>query len=414
MSTPDDQPERIVTLVLVDDDRTVLGALEPFAVATPWWMDIAPVVEQAHQQHGVSVVVLRLLSADREMPHGGEVTYLAQVDRSFARRGLRAWEGRLDDDPRRLAYAEVGGPQADIAWAEQVLCAQNNPVVGEPTQHRTWNLSSIWSLPARSGSVWLKVGPPFFAHEGAVIAAVAERNERARGSATAVPSLLGRENARLLLADIAGSDRYHADLPERFAMIDTLVNLQRQWLGQAEALRPLGLPDWRDTALTEAITHLVGRRSPELDEAARQQLSAFVSELPERFAAIAECGIGDGLVHGDFHPGNVRGDGVANTVIDWADSGVGHPLLDQPAFFRTADEDEIAPLATHWAAAWQRAIPGCRPERAAALLAPVAAARQAVIYQGFLDRIGATKQRYHVGDVPIWLNRVVETLRAVP
>ena len=414
MSAPDDHPDRIVTLVLVDAERTVLGALGPFPVDTPWWMDVAPVLDEARRLHGVSVVVLRLLSAEREMPHGGEVTYLAQVDRASAPSVLAAYEGGLLDDPYRVAYAEVGGPQADIAWAERVLRAQNNSLVGEPKQHRTWNLSSIWSLPTRSGDAWLKVGPPFFAHEGAVIAAVADRNERSGGSGTAVPSLLGRENTRLLLAEIAGSDRYDAGLDERFAMIDALVDLQGQWLDQADELTPLDLPDWRAPALTEAITQLVGRRCPELDEATGRELRAFATELPSRFAAIAECGIGDGLVHGDFHPGNVRGDGTTNTLIDWADSGVGHPLLDQPAFFRTAADNETRPLAAHWAAAWRRTIPGCQPERAAALLAPIAAARQAVIYQGFLDRIEATEQRYHAHDVPVWLNRVVEILRTAP
>ncbi len=412
MTTPDDHPERIVSLVLVDADGTILGALDPFPVDTPWWMDVAPVIKEARRLYEVDAVVLRLLWTERDLPHGGEVTYLAQVDLASVPRELRAWEGELLHDEHRAAYAEVGGPHADIAWAEQVLRAQNKSPVGRPTQHRTWNLSSIWSLPTRSGNVWLKVGPPFFAHEGAVIAAVAERNERSGGERTAVPSLLGRASTRLLLADIAGSDRYDAGLEERFAMIDALVDLQRQWLGRSDELTPLGLPDWRGASLTDSISRLVERRALDLDGATARELRAFVAELPARFAAIAECGIGDGLVHGDFHPGNVRGDGSTNTIIDWADSGVGHPLLDQPAFFRTAADGETRPLATHWAAAWRRTIPGGEPERASALLAPVAAARQAVIYQGFLDRIEATEQRYHVHDVPIWLNRVVGIVRA--
>ena len=119
MSAPDDHPDRIVTLVLVDAKRTVLGALGPFPVDTPWWMDVGPVVEQARRRHGVSVVVLRLLTTERAMPHGGEVTYLAEVDRASAPSRLAAYEGGLLDDPNRVAYAEVGGPHADIAWAER-------------------------------------------------------------------------------------------------------------------------------------------------------------------------------------------------------------------------------------------------------------------------------------------------------
>jgi hypothetical protein len=42
----------------------------------------------------------------------------------------------------------------------------------------------------------------------------------------------------------------------------------------------------------------------------------------------------------------------------------------------------------------------------------MAAARQAVIYQAFLDRIEASEQVYHRIDVPEWLERTVAILRA--
>ncbi len=39
--------------------------------------------------------------------------------------------------------------------------------------------------------------------------------------------------------------------------------------------------------------------------------------LEQRFELIAECGIGDGLVHGDFHPGNVRAEAFAFFDRPW-------------------------------------------------------------------------------------------------
>jgi hypothetical protein len=44
----------------------------------------------------------------------------------------------------------------------------------------------------------------------------------------------------------------------------------------------------------------------------------------------------------------------------------------------------------------------------------VAAARQAVIYQRFLDQIEASEHAYHRADVPDWLERTVAVLRAEP
>jgi hypothetical protein len=44
---------------------------------------------------------------------------------------------------------------------------------------------------------------------------------------------------------IAGKDLYETDLPTFQAMIEILVKRQRAWLGRAEGLSGLGLPDWR-------------------------------------------------------------------------------------------------------------------------------------------------------------------------
>jgi aminoglycoside phosphotransferase (APT) family kinase protein len=188
-------------------------------------------------------------------------------------------------------------------------------------------------------------------------------------------------------------------------MIPLLVDLQRQFLGRADDLLALGLPDWRAAPLTRAITDVVAR-----NPVATPALDRFVATLPDRFAAIAACGIPDTLVHGDFHPGNLRGDGDNLTLLDWGDSGVGHPLLDQPAFLERARPEERDDLVERWNALWSAAIPGADPARAAILLAPVAAARQAVIYQSFLDRIEPAERRYHVTDPRRWLLRTLALL----
>ena len=45
----------------------------------------------------------------------------------------------------------------------------------------------------------------------------------------------------------------------------------------------------------------------------RRSLEALLAELPARVAAIADCGVPDTLVHGDFHSGNVAGRDPATT-----------------------------------------------------------------------------------------------------
>jgi hypothetical protein len=57
-------------------------------------------------------------------------------------------------------------------------------------------------------------------------------------------------------------------------------------------------------------------------------------------------------------------------------------------------------------------VPGSDPERAAMLIAPVAAARQAVIYQVFLDGIEPSEHPYHAPDPADWLTRTARLARA--
>jgi hypothetical protein len=393
-------PERTARLVLVTPDGAVVGALPAIAVSTPWWQDIGPVVAAARTHHGIAVTILRLLEAEHEQPPGGEVTYLAQVEAPVA---AEPWSGALDDQPLRHPYAEPGGPAADLAWAEGVLAERGIGLSGPPTQVRTWNLSSLWRLPVEDGAVWLKVVPPFFAHEGDLLARLA--GER-------VPRVLGHDGGRMLMAEVPGEDLYDATPEQWRAMVSLLVDLQSRWIGGAAELIALGLPDWRAAPLSSAIGALVARIGDGMDARARGALDAFVADLPDRWAKIAACGLPDTLVHSDFAPGNFRGEGLTLTLIDWGDSGVGHPLFDQIAFFDRIPDAAMAALRDHWLMHWRDAIPDCDPARAAALLAPIAAARKAVIYQGFLDHIEPAEHPYHRADPLDFLGRAAALLEA--
>jgi hypothetical protein len=140
--------------------------------------------------------------------------------------------------------------------------------------------------------VWLKVVPHFFAHEGRLLALMAGAR---------VPTVLGHEGGRMLLAEIAGKDLYAAELPLLKEMVNLLVDLQRRWRDRAEELLALGLPDWRAPPLCAAIADVVDRTQDEISVEDRATLADFVCGLPGRFDEIDHCGLRDSLVHGDFH-----------------------------------------------------------------------------------------------------------------
>ncbi len=385
-------PPRWARIVLVTPGGGLLGALAAVKVATPWWQDIAPVVEAVRAAHGVRITVLRLLEVAAPDSSGIEITYLAETPDAAA---TEPWDGVLDGHPLRLNYARPGGPAADLAWAERVLSARGFVRDGPAIQVRTWNLSSLWRIPVRGETLWLKAVPPFFAHEGAVLQALA---------GGPVPTLLGSEPGRILMREVPGEDLYEAATPRLPPMVDLLVGLQHDWASRTDTLFALGLPDWRGPRLTQRIDDVVTRNTASLAPDDLTMLRRFVDDLPRRFADVEACGLPDTFVHGDFHPGNLRGGGNLRgdrdrlTVLDWGDCGVGHPLLDQPAFLGRIRADAVEICRRRWHDAWRSAAAGSDPDRASLLLGPVAVARQAVTYQGFLDHIEPSEHPYHRDD----------------
>jgi len=397
---PAEPPQRIARLVLVTPDGAMVGSLPGIPVALPWWQEAESVVRAAREHYGIDVTILRLLGAASDRPHGGLVTYVAEIAEPVP---ADPWNERLEAHPMRQTYAEPGGPAADLVWARSMLRRHGIAPNGEPVQVRSWNLSSVWRIPAGGETAWLKVVPPFFAHEGRMIAALANGP---------VPRLLGHDGGRMLLAGIPGEDMYEAALPRLLEMVTLLVQLQASWIGRARTLLSMGLPDWRGPALTEAVADVVERTRDDLLAEDVVLLDRFVRDLPNRFAEIESCGIPATLVHGDFHPGNFRGTVDSLTLLDWGDSGVGHPMLDQPAFLDRVPGEHRQAIREHWNGEWLAALPRSDPGRAAELLAPVAAARQAVIYQRFLDNIEPSEQVYHRHDPADWLGRTAALLKA--
>ena len=386
---------RTVTLVFVGPSGEPIGATAPFEVATPWWPDAAAVVAGARDLHKVEVTVLRLIDAEADPTDpfgmGGSVTYA--VEAAARPPNLIPWSGSMSEDPRRAAWARPGGPASDLTWADGILHSLRRSRSGPGEQIKTWNLSSVWRLPTQQGDTWLKAVPPFLAHEGAVIGAIGP---------PFVPVLLGTDPRRALLGDVPGDDRFDAPLDLMLEMVAFLVKLQAKWMGRLPDLLSLGLPDWRAHELGPALAHLVARCGNEIGLKERRALDLLISGLADRLAEIDACGLPPTLVHGDFHPGNFRGEAGSLVLMDWGDSFIGHPLFDMTAMLERAGGSKQR-VREKWMQAWAEAVPGSEPARAAELLAPVAPLRNALVYRTFLDQIEASEHPYHAADVPKWL-----------
>jgi len=331
---------------------------------------------------------------------GGTVTYLAEVEAAVPV-VLSPWGGAVDDDPLRARWARPGGPAGDLSWADDQLSLAGRPRHAPAQQVRTWNLSSIWRLPTAHGDAWLKAVPPFFAHEGRLISAI---------DGPTVPPLIAYDGqGRVLLDHVDGEDRYGATGPDLLAMVDTLVDIQQAWIDRTDDLHELGLPDWRCRPFLAAAADCIERAGGALTLEDHRRLDALVASGERRFADLGSCGVPDTLVHGDFHSGNVRmAPGGQPVLLDWGDAGIGNPLFDMTAFTDRILDGDRPKARQQFAQRWLAVAPGSDPGRAAALIAPLGALRQAIVYRMFLDGIERSERRFHEADVPLWLHRAAE------
>lgn len=400
---------RSVRLILCATDGSPLGALSAFDVETPWWPDVEPVVAAARERYGIHVVILRLVQTESEdsAAQGGAVTYLAELVGelpSSVALGSVSFDAS-DDDPLRAPWARSGGVANTVAWADEQLAAAGRPRTGDAEQIKSWNLSCVLRLPTASGDVWCKSVPRFLAHEGTIIGMVGAQEP------TLVPRLVGAdaESGTVLMEDVHGVDQWEAPEPLLIQMVRTQVRLQDAWADRTEPLIAAGLPDWRGRTLPGLLAAFAERVEVRGRFAAEElfALDALIADLPRRFAALAACGLPETLVHGDFHPGNWRFDGQTLTLLDWGDSGVGHPMFDFSAFDERVPDDAKQRVRKAWTDAWVSARPDSDPARAAELIVPISSLRRGLIYQGFLDGIEADERRYHDGDVPRWVRQAL-------
>ncbi len=371
-------------------DGAVLGALPPLSLPVPWWPEMQDLVAAVHEEFGIDVTVLRLLRSPSDRLWGGAVAYLAETGDDPAV-PLVPWPGDpLADEPLRQDWARPGGPAALLRWADERLAERGIDVAGRPEQMRSWNLSGIWRLPTTSGPVWLKAVPSFFAHEGAVIDWI--------GPGTG-PRLQGHATGRVLMAEIEGEPNHGTRGAALEPMVELLTALQARCVPCTGELLALGVPDRRLAAMQPRIEAVVADHSLSLEPGDRRVLESLVEALPVRLAEIEACAVPDTLVHGDFHPGNVGGTPDRYVILDWGDSFVGNPLIDELAFTQRLDPVDRAAARGWFLGAWQRMAPTSDPERAADLLRPVLPLLAAVMYDGFCSGIEPDERVYHASDL---------------
>lgn len=370
-------PPRIVTLV-VDDPR---GALPTIEVESPWWMESGPLVEAARLAFGVEITVVRLLGGDA-FP-GGPVTYLVEAP-EVAPDVLIPWPDELADDDRRASYATPGAIASLTDWVDEEFASLGLARVGSVGQVRTWNLSCLLRYQTDDqGVFWLKAVPEFFGHEPDVMRALSTVDP------TLVPELVATRHGTTLMREVGDSDGYDITPDRHLQAVERFDRARRRLdLG---ALR--SIPRFGPEQMTSELASIAERHRSELTADEHRRLLSLVDEVDDRWAVGSA---GDTLVHGDLHGGNIRlaakASGQADTIIDWGDASVSHPLFDLAVL------DSYTP---EWGSEvtdrWLDLLDLDR--QAWTAFRPLAAIRLAIVYRRFCDSIEASEQIYHRDDI---------------
>ncbi|WP_433252778.1 aminoglycoside phosphotransferase family protein [Streptosporangium sp. CA-135522] len=390
---------RTVSALVTADERR-LGVIGPFPVDSPWWADVEPVVSHLEQALGVPVMVLRLLSVEGgEGARDGHATYHVEALRHPRRELPAPWPAGPGDPvgpaARRAGWATAPGVRAALDWADRALRASGRPASGPVEQVKTWNLSGLFRIPTSRGPAWLKTTPRFAAGESAVIEAFS------RVASEIVPVVVAADPARrwMLLDHVPGVDCWDAAEDVIGDAVTGLVAAQAAIAERGEGI-PAGIPDRTPRVLAGMVNELLdGEVAAELSAGELSAARRLAARLPELIASLEACGLPYTLVHGDFHPGNIRSDGRRTVMVDFADGHFGHPVLDGLRLHDfTHDDGRSALVAGVWAEAWSARVPGCDPARALSVAGPLAHLAYAVRYQEFLDNIEHSERLYHAGD----------------
>src|SRR4051794_37312796 len=184
-----------------------------------------------------------------------------------------------------------------LAWAHEQLAALEIQVTGELEQPHVYPWATVFRLPTDAGPLWLKASAPALGHEGAVIAALAERRpdlvpELVAHDGTRGLALLRDAGLRLreLLDGDPGVQRWQELLP-------LYAELQLTVAADRDALVAAGAPDRGAALLPPRFAELV-RDQPD-------ELRALVPLVTDAAARLAEVGVPESIQHDDLHDGQV-------------------------------------------------------------------------------------------------------------
>lgn len=312
---------------------------------------------------------------------------------------VEKWFHELDNPSALSApWESVGWFAGVCGWIDAQLDELGFAAVTPMTQQRAWGLSCTMTVCTDKGAVYFKGTPPFMAHEGSTMKAVAQRCPQL------LPAPLASDPERgwVLMPDY-GSEVLH-ECPDIAHWEEALRTFSKVQVEQVEHIGywlSLNIPDRRLGRMVEMVDPLIASCERMfaggvngLSESEVDALRSLSFPLKLMCARLAQYDVPHTLVHGDLG-GNIliRDDGY--TFFDWTDVCVSHPFFEMAtisgAYFdesvlKDSPDAEIR-LRDAYLEPWAGVMPRERLVEAFEASRPLGALHQTMTYMWILTNI---------------------------
>ena len=343
----------------------------------------------------------------------------AEFAEPLMRDALAAWFADYAKPPDdRAPWQSAGWHDEAVNWIRAQLAAQGIDGSAQIVQQRAWGLSCTMLARTGADDFHFKATPPFMAHEGRIMQAVAERCPELLPAPIAVDAGRG-----WLLMPGYGSDMLHecADIARWENALHLFSRAQVEQAAHTGEWLALGCPDRGLARMVELIDPLIAAccrmltdRADGLSQDEAQALRSLSMPLKMMCARLGQFGVPHSLVHGDLG-GNVIMNGDGYTFFDWTDVCVSHPFFDmatisaayfdESALERTPDAD--VRLRDAYLQAWTAYEPMERLIESFEASRPLGALHQAMTYMWILTNIAPDSRGELEGGLLHWVRSLL-------
>jgi len=332
---------------------------------------------------------------------------------------IAAWFAEIDNPAQlRAPWNSIGWHDVACDWISAQLALHGYTPLAPTTQQRAWGLSCTMKIGTDKGDVYFKATPPFMAHEGRIMRAVAERCPQLLPAPLAVDA----ERGWLLMSDYGG-DMLH-ECPNIARWEEALRTFSKEQVEQVENLShwlSLNIPDRRLGRMVEMIDPLIASCEGMLAGGVNGLTDAEVDALhflsmPLKLmcARLAQYAVPHTLVHGDLG-GNILIRDEGYTFFDWTDVCVSHPFFEMAtisgAYFDESvlkdNPDAEIRLRDAYLEPWTKLMPVEKLVEAFEASRPLGALHQTMTYMWILTNISPDARPELEGGLLHWVRNLL-------